>query len=288
MIQVLRRPSPAPRWSRLAALTLGVALATAPATEALDLNGFFPAAGEGDLALSFTSESYDEFWVGNEKVAVPDIGEVETESLALWLRFGLTDRLALVANLPYVDVTTDGLAGFEDSGVQDLSALLAYRLWEAGGGSLDHRLVLAGGVRTPVGDYEGNAPVSLGDDTTDGLARLVYQLESGGFYFSQQLGYDYRGGDAPDGFPLYTELGYSWGAVTATAFYHRYIADGGTDIGDPGFTFPSNKDETERIGGKMFFRFADRFGAFAGAFSTLDGRNSGDTSGFFAGGVCSF
>jgi hypothetical protein len=254
---------------------------------ALDLNGFMPAKGEGVVALSFTSEGYDEFWVGETKVSDPGVGDVETDTIALWARYGLTNRLAVIANLPHVDASSDGLGGFGDSGVQDFTALLAFRALE-GGGSLRHRLVAAGGVRTPLSNYQGNRPVDLGDDTTDLLMRLVYQLERGAFYASQQVGYDLRGEDAPDGLALYTEAGYTWGRVTLNGSYLRYLADGGTDIGDPGFTFPSNEDETERIGAKVFVRFTSSLGAYVAAFDTLDGRNSGDISGFSAGATFGF
>ena len=262
----------------LCAFLLAAALGALPAA-ALDLNGFLPAAGQGDLALSYTSESYDEFWVGTTKVADPGVGEVDTVSLSLWGRYGFTDRLAVVANVAHVDVESDGLAGFEDSGVQDLSALGLYRLLESG----PHSLTGGAGLRTPVKNYRGDHPVSIGDDTTDALLRLVYQYSSGPFYVSQQVGYDLRGDEAPDGFPLYTEAGYSVGAVTFSASYTRYVADGGTDIGDPGFTFPSNQEETERVGAKVYARVAPRWGLAGSAFTTLDGRNSGDASGFSLG-----
>jgi hypothetical protein len=262
--------------------TLALLALCASAATALDLNGFMPAKGEGAVALSFTTESYDEFWVGETRVADPGVGEVETDTLSLWVRYGLTERLAVVANVPRVDVSSDGLGGFGDSGFQDLTALLAVRALEGGDG-VRHRLVAAGGVRTPISDYQANLPVDLGDGTTDWLLRLVYQLESAGFYASQQIGYDLRGEDAPDGLSLYTEAGYSWSRVTLNGFYLRYLADGGTDIGDPGFTFPSNEDETERLGVKVFARFNESLGGYLAAFETLDGRNSGDTSGFSAG-----
>jgi hypothetical protein len=254
---------------------------------ALDLNGFFPAAGRGDVALSYTSESYDEFWVGTTKVSDPGVGEVKTKSFALWLRYGLADRWALIANVPQVDASSDGLAGFGESGLQDLTGLVAFKAVERGAATR-HRLVLAGGARTPISDYEANIPVDIGDGSTDVLLRAVYQLEHGGFYLSQQVGYDLRGDDVPDGFPLYTEAGYTWDRVTLNGFYLRYLADGGTDIGDPGFTFPSNQDETERIGAKVFGRVSDAFGLFAAGFSTLDGRNSGDATGLSVGVTYSF
>jgi hypothetical protein len=272
-------------WKTYAALAAGLTLCAPLA--ALDLNGFMPAAGEGAVALSYTSEGYDEFWVGETRVSDPGVGDVEIDSIALWMRYGLTDRIALVANVPHVDASSDGLGGFEDSGLQDLSALVLFRALETGD-AVRHRVVAGGGVRTPISDYEANLPVDLGDGTTDALLRLVYQLEAGGFYASQQVGYDLRGDDAPDGLALYTEAGYSWPRLTLNGFYLRYLADGGTDIGDPGFTFPSNEDETERLGAKVFARLTDRLGAQAAIFETLDGRNSGDTSGFSAGFVFGF
>ncbi len=274
---------------RVSVLSLAVAflLPLAPAA-ALDINGFMPGKGRGDLALSATVEGYDEFWVGETKVSDPGVGEVETFSLTAWLTWGLTDDLAVVVNVPYVDVDSDGLGGFGDSGLQDLSALLKVRFARIASGAARHSFVGAAGVRVPIGDYEGNLPVDLGDDTTDALFRLVYQLESGSFHFSQQVGYDVRGGDAPDGYPLLTELGVTAGRATWTLYLAQLIADDGTDIGDPGFTFPSNRDEYQRVGAKVYARFTDNLGGTLGGFTTLDGRNSGDITGFFGGVVWSF
>jgi hypothetical protein len=251
---------------------------------AFDVNGFLPAQGQGDVAISYTSEGYDEFWVGDMKVSDPGVGEVEIDSISVWVQWGLTDDLAIVANLPYIDASSDGLGRFEDKGWQDLSALLKYRFWASG----PHSLVGGAGVRTAVQDYEANLPVDLGDNTTDVLFRLVYLYNSGPFYFSQQVGYDVRGEDAPDDFPLYTELGYTAGRVTYGGYYSQLIADGGTDIGDPGFTFPSNQEEYSKAGAKVYARLTDRVGLSAVYFFTLDGRNTGDSDGFSAGGVFRF
>lgn len=261
------------------AVAVALLACVAVPARAFDINGFMPAQGQGDLALSYTAEGYDSFWAGETKVSDPGVGEVETDSLAVWFQWGFTDNFALVANLPYVDVTSDGLGGFEDSGLQDLSVLAKFRFFSSG----PHNLVAAAGFRTAAQDYEANLPVDLGDNTDDALLRLVYHFQTSGFYFSQQVGYDVRGGDAPDGFPLYTELGYTAGRLTYTGFYSRLIADGGTDIGDPGFTFPSNQEEYSRVGGKIYVRVTDRFGLTGLFFTTLDGRNTGETDGFSVG-----
>lgn len=274
-----------PRCVLLMAAVL--ALAGGVAAGAVDLNGFQPQAGAGDVALSYSFESYDEFWVGDQKVSDPGVGETEIQSLSLWAQYGLTDRLALLVNLPYIDADSDGLGGFGESGLQDLTVLAKYRFASIGS-SARHSFTGAVGGRTPASSYEDNLPVDIGDGTSDLLLRLVYQVEAGSFYFSQQVGYDSRGGEAPDGYPLYSELGTTLGRVTLTACYLRYVADGGSDIGDPGFTFPGNQDETSRIGGKVYARLTDVVGVSALAFSTLDGRNSGDTTGYALGAVVHF
>lgn len=275
--------------SRLAAAAVALAMAVPAVAPALDLNGFLPAAGEGAAALSYSTESYDEFWRGDTKVPTPAaLGEVETTSFSLWARYGFTDRVSVVANVPYVDVDTDGTMGFEDDGVGDAEALVLFRALEVASGAADHRLVAGVGFRTPVQNYVADAPVSLGDGSTDLLLRLVYQLEVGGFYFSQQVGYDSRSDDVPDTFPLFTEVGYTVGRVTGSVFYSRLFADGGTDIGEPGFTFPSNEEEYSRAGGKAYARLTEALGASFAAFTTLDGKNTGNTTGVSAGLVLNF
>jgi hypothetical protein len=265
-------------------------LAVAGAAAAQDLDGFSPEPGKGDIALSYSFDSYDEFWVGDTKVSDPGVGEVEANSLSLWWRHGFTERLSVVASLPYVDADGDGLGGFSESALQDLTVLGQYRLLTRESGSRRHSFVVGGGFRTPASDYEANSPIDVGDGTTDVLLRAVYLLQAGYFYLSAQTGYDVRGEDAPDGIPLAITgaWGFGGGRTWVSGTYSQYFADGGTDIGDPGFTFPSNEDESTRIGAKVFSRINDRFGWSVAAFTTLDGRNSGDTTGYSAGLVFSY
>jgi hypothetical protein len=216
---------------------------------AQDTNGFLRDKGAGDVALSYTSESYDQFWAGETKVSAPPLGEVTTESWSLWTAYGLTDDLTLVVQLPYVDAEGDGTAGLSESDLQDAAVLGLYRLADWGGRTRS-QLIGGLGISTPASSYEPDLPVSVGDGTTDGLFRLVYLLQHGNLYFSQQVGFDLRSDDAPNDFPFYTELGYTIGQTTLTGFFAMLLADGGTDIGDPGFTFPSNQEEYQRIGAR--------------------------------------
>jgi hypothetical protein len=271
------------RWRRdrtiRAAAGLALALLAAPAVPAMDLNGFLREKGKGDVSVSYTGESYDQFYMGSTKIdPPPGLGEVETKTISVWAAYGLTDRITLFGTLPYVDTEGDGTAGFAEKDLQDVTVLGAYRIASLGR-SVHSEFVAGLGVRTPASDYEANLPVSVGDGTTDALLRFVYQLRKGRFYFSQQVGYDIRNKDAPDGLPLYTEVGYTFGRVTVNGAFSKLVADDGTDIGDPGFTFPGNREEYERGWVKAYIRLNPRFGLSVSAFTTFDGRNTGDSTG---------
>ncbi|MCI0567200.1 MAG: hypothetical protein L0Z52_03295 [Acidobacteria bacterium] len=258
----------------LAVLASGVSLAA-------DLNGFLREKGKGDVALSYTSESYDTFWAGTTEVDVPNGGDVDTESLSLWFAYGLSDRWTLTGDIPYVDAESDGF-DMEQSALQDLTLLGEYRIATVGTKSRNDFIGVAG-FRTHASNYDPNLPVDVGDGTTDALFRFVYQLTLRYFYFAQQIGFDWRNEDAPNGFPLYTETGYLGRRLTWTVNYWMLKAHGGTDIGNPGFTFPSNQEEYQRIGSKIYVRLTKQFGLAGVYYTTIDGRNTGNSSGFSAG-----
>lgn len=276
----MAKPTPVPR-AALGALLAGCL--AAPAAHAFDTNGFLPSRGHGDLAISHTFESYEEFWVGGTQVEDPGVGRVETGTLALWMQYGITDDLAVLANLAYVDVRSDGLGGFSASGLQDRTVLAKLRVGSVRTGASQHSFVAGLGVTSPAAGYEPNVPVDVGDGTTDVLLRFVWLWQADAVYFSQQLGFDVRNEDAPDGFPVHSELGVTVRQVTVTAEYSGRWADGGTDIGDPGFTFPGNGDEYHRLGAKVYGRVSARAGLALSGFTTVDGRNTGKAGGISTG-----
>ena len=269
------------RFSAPAACLMAAVMLATGTCAAADLNGFLRDKGKWDVALSYTSESYSQFWLGTTKVDVPNNGDVDTGSYSLWFAYGLTDRWTLTGDIPYVDAESDGF-DMEQSALQDLTMLGEYRFATIGS-STRNDFIGAVGFRTHASNYDPNLPVDVGDGTSDALFRFVYQLQIRSFYFSQQVGYDLRNEDAPNGFPLYTEVGFWHGPVTYIATFSMLKAHGGTDIGDPGFTFPSNQEEYQKLGAKIFGRVTPHFGLSGAYFTTLDGRNTGDSSGYSVG-----
>lgn len=270
----------------VSAVLLSAVLLTAGA-RAEDMNGFVQQAGHGDVALSYTTEHYDHFWFGPTRLKVPgppSSADVNTDSLSVWVAYGITDDLTLVANLPWIRSDGTTSFGLKEEDFQDFSVYGKYRFLSLGSGDIRNDFVAAAGVRTNVTDYENNvSPVNIGDGTTDGLFSVIYQFNWRGLYASQQVSYAVRGADAPNNLAWYTEAGYTCHRVTFTGWYSVQDSRGGTDIGDPGFTFPSNRKDYQRIGAKLYGRVSDTLGFFGGYFWTLDGRNVGDASGWSAG-----
>jgi hypothetical protein len=241
-------------------------------THAQGMNGFFPGKGNATMAISHTFESYDEYWVGTESISDPTLGEVETGSVSLYADVGLLEDLAINANFAYVDVSSSGSAPVSDNGLQDRTFLLRYRFLQLEGSGLEHVFVAGVGLRAPMAPYEPNRVVALGDETHDALFRFIYQLQFGvldGGYVSGEFGYDLREDDTPEQTSVYGEAGVTIGRFSPSLAIYRNWADGGFDIGDPGFRFPELDSEYFRWGGKLYYRVSSSFGKASGMSTSL-------------------
>src|SRR5690606_21116621 len=68
------------------------------------VSGFMKSAGDGAVVVSYSQESYDKvFLVPQEIEGVPVFNEVNISSISLFAEVGLTDRLNLILNLPYIE-----------------------------------------------------------------------------------------------------------------------------------------------------------------------------------------
>jgi hypothetical protein len=241
-----------------------------------------PAAHHATIALSHTWESYDEYWMGDVKVSDPTLGRVETGSFNLWMDVGLLQDLALTANLAYVDAASNGPAPLSAQGLQDRTFMLRYRLLSLASSSVRHAGVAAIGYRAPAAPYDPDRIVALGDGTRDVLFRLVYQVQAnvlGGAYFATEFGYDLREEESPDGTSLFGELGVTYRSASVSLAGVRTWADGGFDLGEPGFTYPGLGGELLRFGAKLYYRVSPQIGIAFSGFVTPDGRNVGQASG---------
>lgn len=247
--------------------------------------GFLRGEGKLDIVAAYAVDSYDEFWVGSNKLSDPAVGEVERKVYALYSAYGLTDEADLILAGAYVEAESDGIGGFPDeSDLQDLLLAAKWRVYEqpVGGGSFS--LALLPGIKVPMTDYEDNAVTAIGDGQVDLRGRVVGQLElANGAFAALETGYDRRNGSPDDEVPINLTIGATIAQrLTVAPFLSRVESLGGTDIGAPG-GFPTNEEDYTRAGLSLYWRLSERYGLTGSWRTTLDGRNTGDVDGFSVG-----
>ena len=137
------------------------------------------------IGVMYARESWNEYWEGSLKRSNGNIGTVTTQSTTLVGFYGLTDRLTLVSELPYVwtHASQGPLQGF--SGMQDFTFAAKYRLLATPftqRGTLTALVVGEAGI--PVSNYTPDfQPLSIGLASRRASGRFTVHFESTGAWF---------------------------------------------------------------------------------------------------------
>ncbi len=267
--------------------TIGLAAAVATLSSsafAQGDNGFLRGAGRTDAAITYAFDSYDHFWVGDNKVEDPGVGEITRESLNLWVAHGLREDLDLVGSFSLVEVENDGTAPFRDERqLQDMVLGVKWRAFEQRVGPGAFSLLAAPSVKIPMSHYQANAVTAIGDGQIDYRARAIahYRFDFGAF-ISLESGFDYRTEQPGNEIPVNLTVGIPVTQyVTLMPFYSTVTSDGDIDIGQG--DFPAVEEESERVGVSIYARLNETIGLSAGWKTTIDGRNTGEVDGYWAG-----
>ncbi len=269
------------------------------------VDGFFNKKGRANISLSYSYGNYDEFYVAGQKVeGVPRHNEIDQTIYNLYVKYGLTDNLTLIANLPYIKGEGNGEPDpanntTEQSDFQDVSVFIKWAPYvkELNNGSMTYIAALGGSL--PLG-YEPNGILSLGTGAPglDGKLGLQYKNNSG-FFGTVIAGYGLRGkadnnlgtGDgqkfnAPNVANAMLKLGYAGSHFYVDAWFDAQTSLSGVDIMGEGFVgnFPETIVNYSRLGANVYVPFTSFIGASAGIGTVLDGRNIGLTT-YYSGGI---
>ncbi|MGB6153617.1 MAG: hypothetical protein WBG48_16670 [Pricia sp.] len=268
------------------------------------VDGFFDKKGKASITLSYSYGNYDDFYVGGEKVeGVPVHNEIDQTIYSLYAKYGLTEKITLIASLPYIKAEGNGdedpvNGTTEQSDFQDASVFVKWAPYvqELTKGSVTYFVALGGSV--PLG-YEPNGILSLGTGAPglDGKLGLQYNNNSG-FFGTLIAGYGLRGKadnntptggedfDAPNLANLVFKLGYAGKHFYVDGWLDGQTSLSGVDIMGEGFAgnFPETKVGFARVGANLYVPFTPVIGASAGFGSVIDGRNIGLTT-YYTGGI---
>lgn len=253
------------------------------------------------IAAMYSNSSWAEYWEGELKRDNPNIGKNITQNFSLMAAYGITEKLNIIANLPYV--TTHNTAGnlLGQQGLQDISAFLKYKVLDMKGLTIN----AVAGTSTPMSDYNPDfLPMSIGLKCKTAMGRLIAAYShSMGTYLSGSAAYTLRSNtfldrdsylangklnntnevEVPNAMDMAVRLGYLKNKLQLELSLTHFRCTSGDNIRRNDMPFPSNNMQATNVGfyGKYQYK---NIGVVATIGQVLNGLNVGQSL-LFMGGV---
>ncbi|MNF21359.1 hypothetical protein D3C85_482290 [compost metagenome] len=250
--------------------------------------------------------SWDEYWEGDFKRENLNLGTVTTESLGIMGNYGVSDKLNILFNLPYVKTNASAGTMKGEEGIQDLSLTVKYMPLEKTIGKSTYSLYALAGFSTPASDYPADyLPLSLGLKSKTASLRLMGDFQRGNFFTTLSGAYIKRANitidrnsyltdeihytnevDMPDAISVNFRLGYRSDRLIAEFVIDNWVTQsGGFDITKNNMPFPSNTMNAIKYGlsSKYTFKKIPELSLVGGYNYVAEGRNVGQSDSFYGG-----
>jgi hypothetical protein len=256
----------------------------------------------------YMHDAWDRYWEGTLERGNGNVGTVTTESVTWMGTYGVTDRLNLIAMVPYVwtKASAGTLSGMD--GVQDLTAAVKWNALATGltrHGTLRAFVVASAGV--PLTDYTPDfQPMSIGFASQRASGRLTLNFQTNpGWFVEGTSAYTWRGKVKLDRPYYYTDgqlffsdevampdvidytfrAGYWKHGLYAPISFSQQITLGGGDIRRQDAPFVSNRMNWSRVDAlaMYFMQKPKNLVVRLGATYTVSGRNVGQSTTLVAG-----
>jgi hypothetical protein len=287
-----------PHSLRTAALLFaGASLANAQTPD----DGLMMSKGMATGGIVYVHDQWDEYWEGTLKRSNGNIGTLTTRAVTVFAGYGITDRLGVMAALPYVSTEASQGTLQDQSGVQDLTVAVKYRLMTAqvsNLGALSAFVVGTGAI--PMSDYTPDfMPLSIGTSGGRASGRLTLGFQSTSAWFVNLSGaYTWCANVTLDRSSYYTDghlymsnevsmpsvvdytltAGFASGKWRVPVSLTQQRTQGGGDIRRQDMPFVSNRMDFTRLHGAVTYAMPKRVALHVGAARVLDGRNVGQST----------
>lgn len=249
--------------------------------------------------------SWKNYWEGTLKRDNANLGTVSTTQFSIMGNYGLTNKLNILFGLPYIKTKASAGQLKGQKGLQDLGLWIKWKAYSEKIGSGRLSLFLIGGYSLPVSDYTADfLPLSIGLESKNLSVRGMADYQKGSWfatvsgtyvrrsnikidrdaYYTTEMHYSNEV-EMPDMAAFNFRAGYRDKGLIAEATADNMTTLGGFDITRNNMPFPSNKMNATRIGFnfKYDMPFHPNLSLTGNAFTTVAGRNMGQSSGFNAG-----
>jgi len=293
------------RDSTVLSFLLIVLSAASLEAQTVDDGSLMPRGALG-TGLLYAHESWSQYWEGTLKRDNGNIGTVTTQSVAWVASYGVTDRLSVMAMLPYVSTSaTQGpLHGMR--GLQDITLAAKYQLLSTpltDRGTLRAMVVGAAGI--PASNYEPDfLPLAIGlaSRRFSGRFTLNFQAHQG-WFLTSSAAYTWRTKVTLDRPAYYTNgqlylsdqvampnvvdytvsAGYQRGRLCVPISLSQQRTLGGGDIRRQDMPFVSNRMDFAKLDALVMYR-----GIRVGVSRIVSGRNVGQATTLTGGLVYTF
>ena len=249
--------------------------------------------------------SWKNYWEGNLKRENLNMGKVSAIMYSIMGNYGITSKLNVLFDLPYIKTKASAgqLKGMK--GIQDLSFRIKYKAFSKKIGQGRLSLFAIGGYSFPVSDYTADfQPMSIGLESKNLSFRGMADYQRGIWFGTASATYIRRSNIEIDRTAYYTtEMHYSNEVKMPDAAsynvragyrdkgaYAELVLDGwktlgGFDITRNNMPFPSNEMNATRVGFNFKYPmpFLPQLSVTGNVMTTVTGRNVGQATGFNAG-----
>ena len=253
----------------------------------------------------YTSSTWNNYWEGKTRRDNRNLGKVSSQSLSFMGNYGISGKLNVLFNVPYVKTKASAgtLRGME--GVQDLSLFVKWKPLTIKKGHSRLSALAVAGYSAPLSNYPADyLPLSIGMRSSVVSGRLMGDYQYRNLFITASAAYMLRSNisidrnayysdrmyltdriDMPDMLNYNLRLGYRTKFVVAEAVLANQTSLGGFDISKNNMPFPSNKMNMTTAGVNLRYipkRLPD-LNFNAGASYTVAGRNVGQASTLYGG-----
>jgi hypothetical protein len=292
--------------SRTARAALLLLLSTSPAAAQSIDDGLMMPKGTLSLAVLYSHDHWDEYWEGTLKRTNGNIGTLTLQSITGVAGYGLTDRLSVMASLPYIKTHASQGVLHDDSGFQDITLAAKLRLASAQSetrGTVG--LFLAGTGAVPLSDYTPDFyPLSIGTGGGRASVRLTGSYKSPSVWFvNASSAYTFCSNVKLNRNSYYTDgrlyltnevampnvidytltAGLSQGRLSIPVSLVQQRTLGGGDIRRQDMPFVSNRMDFTRVDGSVMYALPGNLSVRLGAAHVISGRNVGQSTTFTSG-----
>jgi hypothetical protein len=287
-----------------AMLVLGIILSDSLSAQT-DIDGLMMEKNALCIGPMAGYSSWKNYWEGTLKRENLNLGTVSATTYNIMGNYGITNKLNVMFGLPYVKTKASAgqLNGMK--GLQDLSLWLKWKAYnkKIGGGRLS--VFAIGGYSLPASNYTADfLPMSIGLESKNLSLRAMadYQRDkwfatiSGTYirrsnveidrtaYYTTEMHYSNEV-EMPDAASFNVRIGYRNKGMVLELFGDNRITLGGFDITRNNVPFVSNKMNAAVIGFNFKYPmpFKPNISLTGNAFTTLTGRNTGQSTGFNTG-----